>query len=161
MQGGFAAALAAASAGADAAALNAQIETLAGYVGLFRQLEVIALITSYDAWLARLMLAAGRTDDARERIDVGLAEAARTGMHYYDAELRRLRALTFERRDELATASALARSQGALIYELNCACDDFVGRGGPARAALVDVVGRFADDSTWPPLARERDLLGD
>ena len=164
VQGGFAAALAAASAGADAAALNAQIETLAGYVGLFRQLEVIALITSYDAWLARLMLAAGRTDDARERIDVGLAEAARTGMHYYDAELRRLSALTFdgpERRDELATASALARSQGALIYELNCACDDFVGRGGPARAALVDVVGRFADDSTWPPLARARDLLGD
>lgn len=164
VQGAFAAALAAASTGADAAMLNPQIEALAGYIGLFRQLEVVALVMSYDAWLAGLMLAAGRPDDARERIDVGLAEAARTGMHYHDAELRRLRAQTFDgpqRRDELAAAFELARSQGALIYELNCARDDFVDRGEPARATLADVVGRFAEGSTWPPLARARELLGD
>ena len=61
-------------------------------------------------------------------------------MCFYDAELLRLRAHTHTdpdaRRADLGAALALARRQGATLFELRAALDDFELRGEPARAAL-------------------------
>jgi hypothetical protein len=42
---------------------------------------------------------------------------------------------------------------------LRSAIDDFELRGGEARQTLLDAVDHFADDSSWPELARARALL--
>ena len=52
----------------DAAALAPHIATLTAFVDTWRAVGVIALITFYDALLARLLTAAGRLDEARARL---------------------------------------------------------------------------------------------
>ena len=59
----------------------------------------IALITFYDALLARLLIASGQLPEAQERLQTGLDLAERTRMHFYDAELMRLRARTTDDTD--------------------------------------------------------------
>jgi hypothetical protein len=146
------------------AALGSHIATLTAFVDTWRAVGVIALITFYDAVLARLLTAAGQPDEARKRIQIALDLAQQTGMHFYDAELLRLRAHTTDdiasRRADLGTAVELARRQDARIFELRAATDDFECRGAPARQTLADALGRFPDDSTWPELARAKRLLG-
>ena len=79
-------------------------------------------------------------------------------MCFYDAELLRLRAQTHTdpdaRRADLAAALDLARRQGATLFELRAALEDFELRGQPARAALIDAAGRIPTNNTWPELAR-------
>ena len=58
-----------------------------------------------------------------------------------------------------AAALALARRQGADLFELRAAVDDFELRGQPARAALIALVSRFPTNSAWPELARAQALL--
>jgi hypothetical protein len=109
------------------------------------------------------MIAAGQLDAARGRIDTALVLARDTGMCFYDAELLRLRAATQSdtdaRRADIAAAHDLARRQGVPLFELRAALDDFELRGQPARAALVDAVGRFRTDDPWPELARAHTVL--
>jgi hypothetical protein len=75
-----------------------------------------------------------------------------------DAELLRLRAYTHTdpdaRRADLGAALALAGRQGATLFELRAALDDFELRGESARAGLAEVVTRFPRDGAWPELAR-------
>ena len=81
-----------------------------------------------------------------------------TGMCFYDAELLRLRARTHidpgARRADIAAALDLARRQGATLFELRAALDDFDLRGDPPAPA----------SSTWwnvcPPIARGRNWRG-
>ncbi len=150
-------------AGADGA-LATHINTVAAYVEAFRELGLIALVTFYDAVLARLLTAAGRADDARARLQTALDLAAQTGMHFYDAELLRLRSHTTDdaeqRRADLDSAIRLARSQNAKVFELRSAADYFELIGEPGRRTLVDALDRFAAESTWPELPRARALLG-
>jgi hypothetical protein len=56
-------------------------------------------------------------------------------------------------------ALELARRQGATIFELRAAVDDFHLRGEPPRAALVDAASRIPTDSRAPELARARAAL--
>ncbi|MCW2687749.1 MAG: adenylate/guanylate cyclase protein [Mycobacterium sp.] len=149
---------------ADAAVFEAHIATMSAYVDAWRALGVIALVTFYDAVLARLLTAAGRPDEARERLQIALELADETGMHFYDAELLRLRAFTTDdgdsRRADLHAAIELARHQDARILELRAGTDNYELFGEPARQALMDALSRFPDDSTWPEIARARTLLG-
>jgi hypothetical protein len=89
--------------------------------------------------------------------------ADETGMHFYDAELLRVRAHTSDNPDathaDLRAAIELAQSQGAPVFELHAAADDFELFGKPARSALLDAISRFPSDETWPELARGRALL--
>ena len=63
------------------------------------------------------------------------------------------------REAEVAAAMSLAASQGATVFELRAALDDFFElRGELARVALVDVLGRVPD-SALPEVARARQLL--
>ena len=54
----------------------------------------------------------------------------------------------------------LARRQGAPLFELRAALDDFELRGQPARDALIDAAGRLVGDGGLPELARAREILG-
>jgi tetratricopeptide (TPR) repeat protein len=145
----------------DPGALEAHIAVLTGYVDAWRALGAVVLITYYDAVLARLLIAAGLPDAARERIELGLALAEETGMRCHNAELLRLRAKTRntddERRADLVAAIELARTQGAAIYELRSAIDEFEAQGGSER--LNEAIKQFAPESTWPQLAHARTLL--
>ena len=86
-----------------------------------------------------------------------------TGMRFYDAELLRLRAHTHTdpdaRRADITAALELARRQGATLFELRAALDDFELRGQPARAALIDAASRIPANNAWPELARAQALL--
>ncbi|MET0898694.1 MAG: adenylate/guanylate cyclase domain-containing protein [Mycobacterium sp.] len=157
------AALKALSATPGSADLATHIATLTAFVDAWRAYGVISLITYYDAVLARLLLAAGAQEDAAARLEVGLDEAARTGMHFYDAELLRLRAGTTDdhaaRTADLRAAAELARAQDARVFELRAAVDDFGYRGDAARAGLADALSRFPADCDWPEFAAARSLL--
>jgi hypothetical protein len=133
-------------------------------VQTWRAFDVKTFLAWYDAVLARLLSAAGRHDEARERVDIALKMAEDTWIQFYDAELLRLRAHTLDdhqaRHAQLCAAMELAQDQGAHLYELRSAADDFELMGGPSRAALMDALSRFPADQTWPELARVRALLG-
>jgi ATP/maltotriose-dependent transcriptional regulator MalT len=147
----------------DTVQLQRNIATLTSYVDMWRALAVRSLITFYDAVLARLLIAAGRLDQARDRIQVALQLADESGMHFYDAELLRIRAHSTDdpgsQRADLREAIALARKQGALVFELRSALEYLALEGEPGRDALIDVVSRFPADCSWPQLAHARTLL--
>lgn len=153
-----------ASDAVDPAELQMHIATITSYVDLWRALAVRSLITIYDAALARLLTAAGQRDAARDRLQIALQLADETGMHFYDAELLRLRAHTTDdldsRRADLSAAADLARRQAATIFELRIAADSFELHADSAHQMLIDALARFPQGSTWPELTRARALLG-
>ena len=109
----------------DPSDLGTHIATVTAFLDNLRTIGVNIYTTVFDAVLGRLLIAAGRPEAARERLDTGLALAQDTGMCFYDAELLRVRAQT---RDHLAARQAdinaaleLARHQGDLIPIARCA----------------------------------------
>jgi hypothetical protein len=151
--------------GANAAnGLQEHIDALTAYVNTWRAYEMLSWVGFYDAELARVLVAAGKHDAAREHIELALETADQTEIHFYDAELLRHRAHTHEdpevRHSQLRAAIDLARRQGAAVFELRAAADDFVLLGEPARAALADATKLFPREQTWPELERIRALLG-
>ena len=149
----------------DPAELKGHIATMTGCIQTMTALEVKPFLSVYYALLAKLLMAAGKPAKACERLDDALKLADETGVHFYDAELLRLRAHARDGADghaDLRAAIELARRQGATIFQLRAAADDFELRNEPvgARQALLDALDRFPDGSTWPELARARALLG-
>ena len=104
------------------------------------------------------MIAAGEPEQARARLGTALRLAEDAGMHFYDAKLLRLvpapTPTQRPRRADITAALALARRQGATLFELRAALDDFELRGEPARATLADAASRIPTDSAFPELAR-------
>ena len=147
----------------DHTSVTAHIATATRLVDEVRTLEVNMYSTFYDAVLARLSIAAGQPEQARARVNTGLQLAEVTGMHFYDAELLRLRAHTHTDpavgRIDLEAALELARRQGANLFELRAARDDFDLRGEPARVALVAAASRMRADSAMPEVAMARATL--
>jgi class 3 adenylate cyclase len=147
----------------DQRALEGHIATLTTLIDLFRTFEANSFRTAYDAVLGRLLIAAGQPETARERLDIGLALAQETGMRFYDAELLRLRAQTHAdpaaRQADINAALELARLQGATLFELRAALDDFELRGAPAVAAVADAVKRIPVSYAWPELVRAKAAL--
>ena len=130
-----------------------------------RTIGVNIYTTVFDAVLGRLLIAAGQPAAACERLDFGLALAQHTGMRFYDAELLRLRAQTHHdrrtRQADTTAAVAVARQQGATLFELRAALDDFLLRGEPALADVADAANRIPTDNAWPELAQARAVLSD
>jgi class 3 adenylate cyclase len=148
----------------DEAALSTQIDATAGFIEFWRSVGLYAYQTRHDCILGQLMIAAGRPDQARARVDAALQIARDTGMHVYDAELLRVRARTYtdpdDRAADLAAAIELARRQDAPLFELRGALDDFELRGPAARAVLADAAARLPTGSALPEVARAHVLLG-
>ncbi|WP_082682773.1 adenylate/guanylate cyclase domain-containing protein [Mycobacterium sp. GA-1285] len=148
----------------DRTALNEHIASLTNSLDSMRAMGVEIYTTIFDGILGRLLITAGEPESARKRLEIGLARARETGMHFYDAELLRLRAQTADparQRAELATALELARRQGALLFELRTALDDLYFRGRDAAGALADVVARIPAGAEWPALAAVRAAIAD
>ena len=120
-------------------------------------------VTVFDAALGRLLIASGQPDQARDRLDAALRFAEESGMHFYEAELLRLRAHTHAdpdlTREDLSAARELAGRQGMHLFELRAALDDFDLHGEPARAAVIDVVSRIPAASSLPELTRAQAAL--
>ena len=77
-------------------------------------------------------------------------------MHFYDAELLRLRVHTHT--DPEGPPSRHHRrprspATGATVFELRAALDDFKLRGHPA---LIDAARRIPTNNAWPELPRPR-----
>ena len=144
--------------------LETHIGILTFIVQSWREAEATLFVTFYDAVLAQLLAAAGKPDEARERLDIALQLGAETGVNFYRAELLRLRAHTTDdakaRDADLHAAIETAREQKAPIFELRAVVDDFELHGVSSRAALTDAISRFPPDSDWPDLVRARTLLG-
>ncbi len=147
----------------DPAALEEHIQNLTVVVEAWRAAELISFLCWYDAALAQTLLAAGRKESARARVDLALQMAQETDWHIYDAELLRIRAQTHDCADaveaDLRAALELARRQGALVFELRAAADAFRWGGESHRAELLAVLDRFPADQDWPDLARLRSLV--
>jgi class 3 adenylate cyclase/tetratricopeptide (TPR) repeat protein len=144
--------------------LQAYISTMTIIVESWRAVGTRLFVTFYDGVLAQLLIAAGKVDEARQRLDTALELGQETGANFYRAELLRLRAHTTEDADtrdtDLRAAMDTARRQAASIFELRAAIDAFELGGESWRATLVDAVSRFPVDSGWPELVRARTLLG-
>jgi class 3 adenylate cyclase/tetratricopeptide (TPR) repeat protein len=147
----------------DPSDLAAHIATITAFLDTLRTIGVNIYTTVFDAVLGRLLIAAGQPEAARERLDTGLSLARDTGMCFYDAELLRLRARTRDepgaRHADINAALELARRQGATLFELRTALDDFGLRGEPASAAVADAAKRIPTDNAWPELARAQAAL--
>ncbi len=155
-------ALAAADAGSDR--LRQHIEIMTMFVESWRHAEAKLFVTFYDGVLARLLIATGKTDRARMRLDTALQLGQDTGANFYRAELLRLRAHTTDDADaraaDLRAALDTAHRQHGSIFELRAAIDDFELHGESSRDTLTDAISRFPAGSDWPELARARALLG-
>ncbi len=155
--------LAALSAGADPATLLARAAKIAAWVDGSRHMQLKIYLTFHDSVIGRLLIAAGQPGQARDRLDWALRHAEETGMHFHDAELMRVRAHTFtdpqESRDALVAALALARYQGAALFELRCLLDLFELAGDGDRSELADAVRRFPGDARWPEVERAQGIL--
>jgi class 3 adenylate cyclase/tetratricopeptide (TPR) repeat protein len=156
-------ALAALNANADAATLMARADKLAMRVDGSRFMHLNTYLTFHDSIIGRLRIAAGQLEVARARLEMALHHTEETGMHFYDAELMRVRAHTFTEpqscRAVLTTALEYARHQGATLFELRCLLDSFDLLGDGDRSELADVAGRFRGDARWPERARAERIL--
>jgi class 3 adenylate cyclase/tetratricopeptide (TPR) repeat protein len=147
----------------DQRALEGHIATLTKLLDYYRVFEANLFITAHHAVLGRLLIVAGQPETARERLDVALALAQDTGMCFYDAELLRLRAQTHAdpaaRQADINAALELARRQGAALFELRAALDDFELRGAPAAGAVAEAAKRIPVSYAWPELMRAKAAL--
>jgi class 3 adenylate cyclase/tetratricopeptide (TPR) repeat protein len=148
----------------DPAVLQPHIDGMTTIVDTWRAVDLITFLAFYDGVLAEVLIAAGRLDEARERVDIALKTSQDTLIQFFDADMLRLRAHTLDDKDakhtQLRKAIAVAQKQGAHIFEVRAAADDFELMGEQARAALVDALGRIPAGETWPDLARVQALLG-
>lgn len=149
--------------GADAEALSHAARKLSQLVDGARQLNLNSYLTFHDALIARLLLAAGAADAARQRLDTALAHTAGTEMNFYDAELLRIRAQCLpdetSRLAAIETALALAQQQGAALFQLRCLLD-LVARGAQQhRDELAAVIQAFPEGAELPELFRARKIL--
>ena len=156
-------AVAALNAGADAPTLAALAANIATRIDASRLMHLNVYLTFHDSIIGRLLIAAGQSEKARERLEMSLQHAQETGMHFHDAELMRLRAHTLtepqQQRAALADAFEFARKQSATLFELRCLLDSFDLFGDSDRSALANVVSRFPGDARWAEYARAQELL--
>jgi len=147
----------------DTASLPGQIEAISGLLDEWRAGDLVLYIPCHVTTVARLLVAAGDRDDARQRIDTELSRCEELEMTFYNAELLRIRAATTsdpeQRLADLDAARELARRQGASLFELRAAFDDFDARGEPARPLLIEAVDRMPADSGCPQLRLARTAL--
>ncbi|BBY65146.1 ATP-binding protein [Mycolicibacterium helvum] len=159
----LAARIALAAGETDPAVLQPHIDSLTLIVESWRAAELNTFVISYESVLARLLTAIGDRQLARQHAELALETTRATGAHFYDAELLRVLAHTFDDPDArcagLQKAIEVARDQGAAVFELRCAADACELIGESAHPALQEALSRIGADQDWPELARARALL--
>ena len=163
MQAGITSLAAASTGRTDQTQLSVAMAHMIACVDDARALEQNIYLTFLDTLLARLYVVAGQPEQARERLELALQLADETGMHFYDAELLRLHAHMAStpavQEADISAALRVARRQGASLFELRTAIDDYDRRGEAARAALRGAADHVPTDFQGPELARARARL--
>jgi hypothetical protein len=164
MRNTAAAAVALTAGKVDAPEVSNSIAGLIGWATASRAVGATGWVPWFDGYGAKLLIATGQLAEARDRLNLGLQLAEETDMRFYNAELLRLRAATHDnldaRRQDLATAFELARTQGSPVFALRAALDDYQLHGETAWHSVDEAVAMFSADSTWPELARARAIPG-
>jgi tetratricopeptide (TPR) repeat protein len=170
---GLALALTGLSPASADAAIDAGLQDAAGAIEMMRTAYGSNLqVSRFLGWTVDACVEHGRLDLARRLLDQALAMLEGDGERYWEADLRRLDG-TLARaegadadRVEAAHAQALAvaREQGARLFELRIAADvarrrAAAGRADEARATLAPVVEAFAGEGDTPDVAAARELL--
>jgi hypothetical protein len=144
-------------------ALIESAATMAGLVMNWELLGVRIFLPPLLTMVGQVLGWTGDVDGAVERFDQSLALAEETGVRFYDAETARLRAMTLDEPAtvvrELRVALDLARSQGALPFQLRIARELFEREGDRARPLLVETLGEFAAGASYPELDDARRAL--
>ena len=139
--------------GSDALARQAQV--VEGLVDTWRLLDLALLLPFMITTAGRLRAASRDEEAAVARYDEALRFSDTTGMHWYDAEVLRLRSPLLpgeEATSGLRAALDLARGQGAVPFELRIA-RDLLARHHPAGHALLEAAtGRFAPGTHYAEL---------
>jgi len=130
-----------------------------------RAMGSLLLCTPIAAALASAQLALGRTEEAQAAVDEGLASVDRTGEHWAESELLRIRGQLYDVRDANAARAEeylrrsldVARAQQAKAYALRAATAlashwQRLGRTAEAGALLSEAIG------SWPARLDSADL---
>ncbi len=137
--------------------------TVDAFVELWKLSELLVLLPYYLTTSAAAARVGQDPALARHRCEEALALAARTDMHFYDAETHRQLALLGD--DDattiagLRTALAVARKQGARPFELRIALDLHDRGAVGADTVLAAAVASFPPTAAYADLTRARALL--
>ncbi len=146
-----------------AQALDEQITALTQVIEVWMALGASTYRPFYWCALGRLLTVAGRPEDGRVRLETALRFAEDSGVRFYEAELLRALAHTYNdpgvRGEFLGRAREVAIRQGATLFELRASLDDFALRAEVALAHVADAVAKFPVSSPSPELARARLIL--
>jgi predicted ATPase len=154
------------------AAGEARLAEMQTGIAIQREHDCLWLLPPQEAALAEAEAAAGEIDVGLKRLEDALAEAKRTGAHWYEAEMHRIRAEILLKRDPadlapaaqaLQTAIAIAQYQKARSFELRAALAlaklyRSAGREGDARAVLAPAVEGFPPTEQFPELTEAQTL---
>jgi class 3 adenylate cyclase/tetratricopeptide (TPR) repeat protein len=146
----------------DTSTLAAHAEAVEGVCAMWQMLDLGLLLPFATATAGRLRAAAGDAAGAAARYQEALNLADAKGLHFYDAEVRRLQSRLLpapEARAQLRLALDLARAQGAVPFELRIARDLFARGDSDALTFLAASAARFAADAHYPELDDARSLL--
>jgi class 3 adenylate cyclase len=146
----------------DAATLSAHAQTVEGLCATWKMLDLALFLPFFTASAGRLRAAAGDGDSADARYAEVLGFAESTGMHFYDAEVLRLRAQLLPCGDatsQLRAALDLARSHRAVTFELRIARDLLAHGEADARSLLAAAAGGFAADAHYRELDDARAVV--
>jgi class 3 adenylate cyclase/predicted ATPase len=149
--------------------MTALREALAAYLGQGNRLHV----PLFQGRLAELEAEGDDADGALTRIDAALALADKTGEHWTDALLHRMRGEIILKRDPanpapaeeaFQTAIAIVKEQGARSYELLASLSlaklyHSTGRPAEARAVLAPALEGFSPTPEMPEIAEAQALL--
>ncbi len=147
----------------DTDALAAHAAALGGFISFWEALELRVFLPFYVTTCGALLAACGDREGAAARYEESQRLAARTGMHFYDAETAR-RAAHLAPTPELEVAALhaaleIARSQGARPFELRVALDLHERLGEDASEPLRQAIEAFPRDAVTIDLERARARL--
>jgi tetratricopeptide (TPR) repeat protein len=140
---------------------------------IFRRTGSMVPLVYRVSYVVEAHLAAGRSEAGLAAIDDALARSSGRLDRFYDAEMLRLRGDLLRQRGELERAEAeleralaLARSQGARLFELRAAVGlarlrAESGRRASAREILEPVHGAFSEGFDTPDLRDAASLLAE
>jgi predicted ATPase len=142
-------------------------------IAICREQGFIHLLAAPEAALAEGEAAAGEIAAGLQRLEDALAEAERNGLHWYEAEIHRIRGGILLKRDPADTAAAeqslqaaiaIAQSQKARSFELRAALSlaklyRSANRDADAHAVLTPAVEGFPPTREFPELTETQTLL--
>jgi class 3 adenylate cyclase/tetratricopeptide (TPR) repeat protein len=146
----------------DNAVLVSYAKNVEGLCDMWKMIDFALFLPFYTAAAGSVRAAAGDTEGAAARYDEALDLARATGIHFYDAEVMRLQSHLMPdkaAREQLQAALDLARSQGAVPFELRIARDLLARGEADASALLASAAARFAADAHYAELDEARSQL--